>query len=160
MPHRPNQADTRCRGHFRPLLHTALNLVALHPELHFTLLVAPSAHPRVTAELALPSLAHLHRHTQVAEGLGPVEPVVSRIQVVEVVDPALVLQRADASALERTGGGLADEDEMFERMLPRYLETLWRADGQVFPDEGVNRFVGVDPGFVVYDVSLPPVMAS
>lgn len=78
------------------------------------------------------------------------------MQVIEVVDPEIVLAKADAAAIERPGSHMADENAMFDRMLPRYLEALYTEGeaGERFPDGGPNRFGGIDPGFVIYDVSL------
>jgi hypothetical protein len=139
------------RGHFRPLLHTSLNLLVLHPNLHLTLLLAPSAHPRVTSELALPTLRHL-KHAQ-----RPDRPVVERLQVIEVVDPESPFYdrfTADSTAIEGQADLMAEEGKMFNNMLPGYLLHLFqdeRGDTK-FAHGGENKFAGLPPSFIIYDV--------
>lgn len=135
----------KLRGHVRPLLHLSLNILDQHPDLYLTLLLAPSAVPRVEEELASPSLAHMHQSPNQDHSESP--SLVDRLQVVPVrktgADPA------GQFALE----SMANEAADFADAIPGFLRALCaREDFAAGPNPHINTFAALRPNFLLVSV--------
>ncbi len=94
-------ADSRLRGHLRPLLHFTFNLCTVHPSLQITLLVDPVMSPRIVQELA----EHPHPPS-----------VLDRIQIIEIVE---VNNTDIVDDLKASG----------KETMPIYLKALFQGGG-------------------------------
>lgn len=124
------------RGHLRPVLHLVVNLLTVHPNLHCTILLAPSISAKCNAELASPALAHIR------QGDNPVE---NRLQCFHVMTPS-------QSEKDLFGRHPEEEAKEFGENLPRYLLKLFGKDGEVGVEEMKNKFGDLEPTLGIFDV--------
>jgi hypothetical protein len=78
------------------------------------------------------------------------------MEVMDPHNPSYERFRANPSAIESQPDLMAEEGVMFAKMLESYIGCLFSGNskGSSFPDGGKNRWAGVDPGFIMYDVSV------
>ncbi|WVQ79781.1 hypothetical protein IAT38_001881 [Cryptococcus sp. DSM 104549] len=133
-------------GHLRPLLHLSLNLLALHPALHLTLLLAPSVAPRVEKELRL--FTSSPSPSQSPSPSPPNSPILEE-QAAERQD---VLRRVQSITCKSEGyvapevvtaGTLLSEEMDYEACMGDFLKRLYQIGG--------GQGFGAKPSFVVYD---------
>jgi hypothetical protein len=142
------------RGHVRPILHLALNILTLHPTLHLTLLLAPSVAPRVERELKSANFAHIHKAAPpTLTGPSPDgtpkpdgHSTVDRLQIIEVVSERL----KDVGAWD--AATMLGEAQDYAATLPGIVSMLYGGE-QV--DGFVNEFADIAPSFMIYDVGPP-----
>ncbi|WVQ95242.1 hypothetical protein IAU59_002337 [Kwoniella sp. CBS 9459] len=139
-------------GHLRPIIHLSLNLLALQPELHLTLVLAPSSTARVQKELE-----KLYSHTYTsspepnATATGEAEPekagnesVSERVQVITCISKEYDLPT------EFGPESFAKEAMDYAQTLPAFLRALFGKEHAI--DGTTNKFEGIAPNFLIYDL--------
>ncbi|WRT68708.1 uncharacterized protein IL334_005688 [Kwoniella shivajii] len=170
-------------GHLRPLLHLSLNLLAVHPNLHLTLLAAPSVLPKVESELKSTSFAHIYtpspttsgtstpslgasasasagastdaHHTSSKEQQQENKAIADRLQVITCISPEFDLpEQWDPATMAKEGVDYA-------KTIPAFLKDLLGKEHKI---QGINnKFEDIAPDFLIFDVFnffIPDVMRA
>lgn len=129
------------------MLHLAINLITVHPNLHLSLLLAPSVTPRVAQELK----SSWFRHVHVASAEGETRSINDRIQILPVSDTDLVVEEIDFAKF-----GFEDINQeaiTYAAQLPNFVQPLLTGAREI-NSKLVNKFDGIPLGFGIFDVSL------
>ncbi|WVQ72903.1 hypothetical protein IAR50_002465 [Cryptococcus sp. DSM 104548] len=129
-------------GHVRPLLNLAVNLLALHPNLHVTFLLTPSIAPRLEKDLEHLT-SHIEKHTAANLASGT-KPIADRLQTITCSHEAFVTSK------EFSPDGMMKEGQSFASVLPEVISGLYDAKYDI---EGTkNKFEGVPPDMFLFDM--------
>lgn len=131
------------------MLHLAINLLTIHPNLHLSLLLAPSVIPLVEHELASSWFQHVHveRASGSEDGMTS---IMQRVQILPVADPSLDLDKFDVS--KTSFENVTAEAMAYAKWVPEFVAPLLKGEEKV-AGKFDNKFKGIEVGFCVHDVS-------
>ncbi|TYJ51285.1 hypothetical protein B9479_008154, partial [Cryptococcus floricola] len=132
-------------GHIRPLLHLAINLLTLHPDLCVTFLITPSIAPRLQKDL----------EQSVADLTIGTTPVAERLQTI------VCMPKGSDASKEFKHDDMGKEVVEFASVMPEIISGLYDANYNI--NGTLNKFEGLPPSLVLYDMFqtfVPDIMVS